>query len=338
MTACALALDSHDLALELLELLREIDPSRWSEDLARAYRARLEEISQRIDALLELPSAQDLLHRAQADARVEALRLAWSRVAEVLEQHAHARPGMGAEELQAEWMAFRARLQGAYEGLSHSLRCYAIHLPHLRPTNYARNLLHASGATASIAFVQLVFAAHPHAVLLTAGGVAAAAWTMETSRRYLGWMDRFTWWVFGKAAHPHERYRVNSATWFSTSLFLLALLGSPVLATVALAVMGFADPAAALVGRRWGRLKLLHGRSLEGSLAFLGVGMAISLGLLVVFFPGVPYGTAVGLALGGAGLGGLAEAVAKRLDDNLVVPLAAAAGAALMAWAVGLPL
>ncbi|MFH1465499.1 MAG: hypothetical protein ABIO70_14015 [Pseudomonadota bacterium] len=338
MTACALALDSHDLALELLELLRELDPSRWSGDLGDAFRARLAEILVRIDALLELPTAQDMLQRAQADARVEALRQAWGRVAEILEQHAAAHPGLGAEELQAEWMAFRGRLQGAYEGLSHSLRSYAIHLPHLRPTNYARNIIHVSGAVASLAVELAVLAAHPRAVLIAASSVTSVIWTLEISRRYLGWVDRGTWWAFGKAAHPHERYRVNSATWFSTSLFLLALIGSPALATVALAVMGFADPAAALVGRRWGRTKLLHGRSLEGSLAFLGVGMAVSLGLLVVFFPAVPYGAALGLAMGGAVLGALAEAVAKRVDDNLMVPLAAAAGAALMAWAVGLPL
>jgi dolichol kinase len=337
MSSTALATDSRDLALDVLELLRELDPSRWSDELGDSLHARLDELSLRIDELLELASATDIFHRAQldADARIAALRESWGRVALILEERVPS-PGMAPADLQAEWMTFRSQLQGAYEGLANDLRDYAIHLPHLRPTNYARNLLHVGGALLSIAVVLVVFPPHPSVVLGIAGSVAGAGWFMETSRRYWRWMDRFSWWLFGKCAHPHERYRVNSATWFSTSLFLLALIGSPLLAAVALAVLGFADPSAAVVGRRWGRVKLLHGRSLEGSLTFLGVGFLVSVAILLLFFPSLGLATSAAIALGAATLGAVAEAVAKRVDDNLMVPMAAAAGAAAVSFLLGL--
>ncbi len=339
MTTAALALDSQLLALDLLALLRELDPSRWKEELVGAFHARVAELSLRIDELLELQSATDLLHRAQADAdaRLQALRASWARVAEILEQHAPT-SDLTPADLEAEWMELRSRLQGAYESLAADLRDFAIHLPHLRPTNYKRNMLHVGGAMIALAFVLVLFPTRPGVVLGVAGFMAGLAWTFETTRRFSAGMDRFTWWVFGACAHPHERYRINSGTWFTTSLLILAMVGSPVLATVALAVLGFGDPCAAIVGRRWGRTKLLHGRTAEGSLAFVTVGLLASVSLLSVSFPGLSFPTLLAVAGGGTVLGAVAEVVSKRVDDNLLVPMAAASGAAGVAWMLGLPL
>jgi dolichol kinase len=339
MSSAALAIDSREIALEVLELLRELDPSRCTDELAESAQIRLDELSLRIDDLLELPSATDIIARAQldADASLASLRASWAQVARIIEEKVPAR-SLSAAGGQDEWMRFRAQLQGAYEGVANDLRDYAIHLPHLRPTNYARNVLHAGGAIISIGVVIALFPPYPKLVMSIAGTVAAMGWTMEISRRYFRFMDRFTWWVFGKCAHPHERYRINSATWFATSLLLLSLIGSPLLGAVALAVLGFADPSAAIVGRRWGRTKLMHGRSLEGSLTFLVVGFTVAMVLLMGFFPAITFGAAAAISLGASGLGAVAEAVAKRVDDNLMVPLAAAAGAAATAFMLGVTL
>ncbi len=337
MSTAALATDSRDLALEVLELLRELDPSRWSDELQDSVRVRLDELSLRIDDLLELASSTDIFHRAQldADSKITQLRESWAQVAEIIEERVPAR-SLAPTDLEAEWMTFRAQLQGAYEGLAEDLRDYAIHLPHLRPTNYARNVVHVAGAVISIGVLLTLFADHPTLVLVIASAMFSAAWFMETTRRFWPGMDRFTWWAFGKCAHPHERYRINSATWFSTSLLILALIGSPIIAAVALAVLGFADPSAAIVGRRWGRTKLLHGRSLEGSLTFLAVGFIAAMTLLLGFFPALGLGASAAIAIGASALGAVAEAVAKRVDDNLMVPMAAAAGAAVVGFLLGL--
>jgi dolichol kinase len=336
MSTATLAIDSRELALDVLDLLRELDPSRWSDELSDSFHARAQELSVRIEELLELANDTDLIQRAQADAdmHLAVLQRRWSQMAEIIEQRVPA-TSLSPAELQAEWMSFRAQLQASYEGLAKDLRGYAIHLPHLRPTNYARNVVHVAGAVISIGVVLALFGSHPTIVLGVAVAMASWAWFMETTRRFWPLMDRLTWWAFGKCAHPHERYRINSATWFSTSLLILALIGSPLLAAVALAVLGFADPSAALVGRRWGRHKLLHGRSLEGSLTFMGVGFVAAITIATLFFPALGLGTAALISLGAAGLGAVAEAVAKRVDDNLMVPLAAAAGAAAMGWLAG---
>ena len=94
-----------------------------------------------------------------------------------------------------------------------------------------------------------------------------------------------------------------------------------------LVVLGLADPAAAWAGRRWGRVRLLWGRTLEGSLTFFVVGSAAAFAALLLWHPLETPGATLLVALSGAGLGCLAELFSRRIDDNLSVPLAAAGGA-----------
>ena len=94
------------------------------------------------------------------------------------------------------------------------------------------------------------------------------------------------------------------------------------------AVLGFGDPLAAIVGRRFGRTPIRAGRTLEGSLAFVAAGGGAGLVALAVFTPEVPH--AVGVALTAAVSGALAELFSQDVDDNLTIPLAAALGAAGM--------
>ena len=63
----------------------------------------------------------------------------------------------------------------------------------------------------------------------------------------------------GPIAHPHERYVVNSATWYATSLTLLAVAFEPMAQSIGVIVLGLADPAAGIVGRRFGTRKLREG-------------------------------------------------------------------------------
>jgi dolichol kinase len=108
---------------------------------------------------------------------------------------------------------------------------------------------------------------------------------------------------------------------------------------VALAIMAFADPAAAMIGRRWGRTTLLHGRTLEGSLTFVVVGTAAALLGMHILHPEVcswPMTLAVGACA--AVCGSIAELFSRGLDDNLTVPVSAAAGTVLAAWLTGMPM
>lgn len=305
--------ESRDLALDLHQLLAELDVARWRSDLEGRCRAQLG----RIEARLRTLRANEGL----ADERLAALRGSVDRIALAL-------PGSpAAEELGLEWAELRARLQPAYEEMAAALRALAVHVPTRRPTNYARNVLHMGGAALALF---LVHRALPASWLLPVGlSLGLGAWSLELSRRRWSAFNAVLMRILGVFAHPHEGERVNSATWYCTALALLALMDDKSLVLVAIAVLGFADPAAALVGRRYGSIKLVNGRSLQGSLAFVVVGTLATALVLGVTRPELGFGPMLVLALAAGLLGALAELFSLRVDDNLSVPVAAAAGAGL---------
>ena len=156
--------------------------------------------------------------------------------------------------------------------------------------------------------------------------VMTTAWSCELGRRYSPRLNQALLRLMGRLAHPHEAWRVNSATWYATACVILASMWNAPVATVGIMVLGFADPAAAIIGRRYGKIELINGRTLEGSATFIAVGTLTTWPWLV--FAWDLHGlTAFAMALAGATLGGLAELFSRRIDDNFSVPLAAAVGA-----------
>jgi dolichol kinase len=204
----------------------------------------------------------------------------------------------------------------------------AVHVASLRPANHARSLLHV--ASAAVALTAIVLAPTPWVLRAIALSFCGLAWSAEALRRLDGRVNVALMRVFGRVAHPHEHQRVNSATWYATALLGLALFGSPVHAAVGVVVLGVGDPMAASIGRRFGRVRLANGRSLEGSLAFVVFGgLAALLVLLALYHRQVTGLQAVGAASLAAVCGAAAELFSSRLDDNFTIPLSAAAGAAL---------
>ena len=146
----------------------------------------------------------------------------------------------------------------------------------------------------------------------------------EAARRLSPRMNRLFVGAFGRMMRPaEEQGRITGATYLACASLVALLLYPPSVAALALLFHAWGDPAAAMVGSRFGRLRLppLGGRSrqrksLEGSLAFLGVSLVVSAvlwasGELHVFWP--------------AALGALVAAVVELLplpvDDNVAVPL-----------------
>lgn len=137
---------------------------------------------------------------------------------------------------------------------------------------------------------------------------------------------RFIDRVFGPLMRDEERppvggpVSINGATWVLVSSGLLVLLFPVRIAVTAFVMFMIADAAAAVVGRRFGRIHWgRSARTVEGSLAFVGTGLlvmgAFALSGYVVFWTG-----ALGVLFGCA-----AEVVPKPFNDNLRVPLATAA-------------
>jgi len=223
------------------------------------------------------------------------------------------------------WDSWRLKALPAYEAFAARIRQSGHAAPSLRPSNLTRSIFHVMGGTSAAMMVEHVL---PVSMLIpVASAMAAFAWSMEIARRWSPRVNRLLMWVFGPVAHAHEAWRVNSATWFSTALVAVALTQSPTAALVAFLVLGWADPAAAIVGRRYGRTVLVHGRSLQGTLTFAVVGFGVSMAALAMWHAELTLGMRVLVALGAALPGALAELFSRRIDDNLAIPIAAATGA-----------
>ena len=109
----------------------------------------------------------------------------------------------------------------------------------------------------------------------------------------------------------HERKgAITGATYYIISTFLCIVIFDKHIAIVSIFFIVLGDTAAALVGKAWGRTKLIGSKSLEGSIACFIVCAVISLFWI---------DPVVGLT--GAFVATLAELLPLRLDDNLTVPL-----------------
>lgn len=122
-----------------------------------------------------------------------------------------------------------------------------------------------------------------------------------------------------KFMRKREVSGLNSMTFYAISSFLVCLLFPKGIAILAILYLGFGDPAASIIGIKWGRHKIGTRFSWEGSLAFFGTCF-----LLTLLYPYLAPGFSGNLWLL-AFLGGLSGMISEwfsyRLDDNLVVPL-----------------
>lgn len=298
------ALDTRPVALEVHKLLREMDPSRWREGFEAALRARCKGLANRLEQLVgEAPEAP--------------LSERLSELSEVLGD-------VPVEESPDAWTGFREQVQDAYESLSESLREASVTLPAVRPTNYVRSFWHATVSLLLVVLVEEVLTRRQ--LWLVPLCFASSFWFMEGLRQYTETGRRFLLWVFGPIAHPHERYVVNSSTWFGSALVIVGALFDPMICAVAVVSLGVGDPAAGLVGRRFGRTKLVGQRSLEGSLAMLFVAGFATFVVLSIWHGALPVGTMLAVSAATALFATVAELFSGRIDDNFSIPVAAACG------------
>jgi dolichol kinase len=304
---------SRDLAMELHRLLRDLDPARYKADLQAAAQGRLDRIRQMMEQLRAMSPPERVF---------AGLRERMAELAVYLDEHSP-QMNLSAIEGKAAWMRFRTQMQPRYEVLAKSLREFEIHVPSLRPTNYKRNVFHLANAGMAVALILIM---SQTALLWTVSSVFVWAWCTEGARRVWPKVNTVIMAAFAPFAHPHEAWRINSATWYTTALLLLALTGDPLLQLMAVVVLGVADPMAAIIGRRFGRTKLLNGRSLEGSTAFFISGTLGGVAVLMLFGH-FTIGAAVAVASCAALPAAMAELLSRRVDDNFTIPLTAAAGA-----------
>ncbi len=297
-----------DVGLELHDLIAKLEPARWREEMRGELTSRLTALRERVASVAgdsEPPSVRSKLKEIET-----ALRDAPS-----------------AEDVRETWMEFRTSLHAQYESFAEALKACHVHLPSLRPTNYARSITHAFFGVVALSFIEFV----PWQwAQLTIFSITGLAWFLEITRRYSERWNDLLMIGFGPIAHPHERYHVNSSTWYATALSLLALTDLQTACVCAVITLGFGDPAAALVGRRFGRHKLVNNRSLEGTITFAVVSMLILFAVFSTLHASLGWTNIIAVSIASAVAGAIAELFSRRLDDNFTIPLVSG----LVAWLI----
>jgi dolichol kinase len=281
-----------------------------------------EDVRLRLLARAQALADQFAAARASASARVAANLGAAAahlrRLGAALEERTGWHP-----ELRARWHA----LGRQYEALRIQLQPAAgVTFPSLKPRNLYRNLFHACMGVGSTLLYQLVLSRSTLIVL--GAGILGLFILMDVIRRVSPtWNERFVQRIFGAISRPGEAHRVPSATYYVAALTLGAILLPQHGIEVGALILGLGDPAASLVGKRWGRRKLIGEKSLAGSLAFFVVGTIAATTLLVLVRPALGLG-AVAIAAAAALAGALVELL--PVEDNLTIPLVAGLVAALL--------
>jgi dolichol kinase len=170
-----------------------------------------------------------------------------------------------------------------------------------------RKLIHLAGA----AFPLLYLFASRAVVLAVALVALAAMLLVEWGRQRWPALERLFKDLVGPALREDEQRRPTAGLPSMLAiLFTLIAVPRP-FAIPAMLYAQVGDPAAEIVGRRWGRHRLPSGKSWEGSLGCFAASLAVGL-LCTLLLPLSP-----GVAALGAALATLAEALAP--GDNLVM-------------------
>ena len=292
-----------DLGLSLHSLVADLDPIRWKDEkraqLAVAFSSYHE------DAALVLDQWSPDRGSAVVQSRLNDVQSVVDRLP-------------SADDVKARWMEFRAELHPAYEDLAAALKTAHMELPSVRPTNYWRSTFHVGGAVAAVFFVEY----SPWLIVIVLPFlVATFFWFLEIMRRRSEQWNDFLMQLTSKINHPHERHHVNSSTWFATALSILALTHEPIAGAAAVTVLGFGDPVAGFIGRRYGRIKLVHGRSLEGTTAFAVVSFITVLAVLFLWHPELSFPAMVAVCAVASIGGAITELFSHRVDDNFSIPM-----------------
>ena len=132
----------------------------------------------------------------------------------------------------------------------------------------------------------------------------------------------FNRWVFehlSSLVKSKERFQPIGTTYFLFGVLLTVILFPHHIAIASLTFLAVGDVAAAVVGERYGRIKILN-KSLEGTITFFIT--AFLAGIVLVRLPRMQMeGLNFQLVIWGALTATLVEFLSFKIDDNLTVPV-----------------
>ncbi len=178
-------------------------------------------------------------------------------------------------------------------------------------SHWPRKIFHVTGASIipTVHYFDLV----RDDVTLLVTGVAALIWiTFDTLRLRSKAVNEFFVRNLSFLMKTRESEGYTGTSFLLVGSFLTLLFFQPVTASVVLFFLAFGDPSAAVIGKRFGKIRFANGRSLEGSATMFAV--CVLVGLTLADF-------SLSAMLTGAFTATLAEAFSGRLDDNFSIPL-----------------
>ncbi len=177
-----------------------------------------------------------------------------------------------------------------------------------RRRELGRKAIHIS----SLAFPIFVWLVPRPTALLGLGLAVAVAVVVDTLRLRVRSFARLFYSLTRGLLRGRERRGFVGATWMMVAYFLAVLIFPTPVAVAAMAYNALGDASAALVGRRFGRVRLMGGKTLEGAMACV-----VACFLVGVVIPGIP----LHIALIGAIAASALELGSLPPDDNLWMTL-----------------
>ncbi len=201
-------------------------------------------------------------------------------------------------------------------------------MQHLKPINYKRNLFHIGNGILAIITYEFIFGEFWSLIAVLC--MLTLAVSLEVSRRFSDrWNDFLVNKVFGMVSRPFEMHKVNGSTYYLLGLAMILLLFPKHAVEAGVLVLTFADPAASMLGKQFGKKKLYRDKSRFGTSVFFTVATLAIFIFLAIARPDIAWLPALGIA-GSVGLvGALTELFTVHLDDNFTVPVMCAAVASL---------
>jgi dolichol kinase len=194
-----------------------------------------------------------------------------------------------------------------------------------RHANYHRKLWHFTSGAVVVAALVIFEPSKMWAIAILAAGLALMI-VIDLVRYFSRRGKRLFWQHLGFLTSEKEKRGPTTSLFYAASLLVCVLIFPVYSAIGGVISLAAGDPIAAIVGRRYGKMRI-GGKSIEGGLA----NAVLAFCLIFIFV------RSVHVAAAGALAGAIVEMFDIRyLDDNITVPLAAAGAMVAVVYFFGM--